>query len=102
MTDSSRRIALLAVVALGGCATTVDHLQSQTQSGTYVTAKLAQPIADCLQDRFGPVGLVRTGRRAAITSKTGLAIDVFDGGAVRVRQPLPLDGEARRHVEACL
>lgn len=102
MTDPSRRIASLAVVALCGCATIPDHLQSQTRSGTYVTAKLAQPIADCLQDRIGPVALVRKGRRAAITSKTGLAIDVFDGGAVRVRRPLPLDGETRRHVEACL
>ncbi len=97
--------SFLLIIVLGGCSMTPVELRARTPSATYTTSKRPQAVADCLQNRLGPLSLVRRGNRASITSRettTGVAIDIVDGGAVRVWRFLPFEGETRRHVEACL
>ena len=84
------------------CAVATPEVASQTALPTFSTNKPPQVFAKCLETAFGPVQAVRFGVRAAITSKSGLEIDVFDGGTVRVRRPLVLDSDTRRRLEACL
>ncbi len=97
-----RRSEAFLILAVCGCSVAPREVQSQTAGPTYSTAKGPQVFAKCLEGAFGPVEAVRYGVRAAITSKSGLAIDVFDDGAVRVRRPITLDDDTRRRLEACL
>ncbi len=96
------------MVALCGCSMAPPpvpappQLRSQTATPTYSTAKSPQLFTKCLQDAFGPVEAVRFGVRAEITTKSGLKLDLFDGGTVRVRRPHPLDDDTRRRLERCL
>ncbi len=90
------------ILAVCGCSVAPPQVQSQGAGVTYSTAKGPELFAQCLEDKFGPVQAVRFGVRAAITSKTGLEIDVFDDGTVRVRRPIPIDDDTRRRLEACL
>ncbi len=92
---------ILALV-LCGCSVVPSQVRSQTVAPTYSTAKVPELFAECLAKAFGPVEAVRHGVRAAINSKSGLEIDLFDGGTVRVRRPAVLDGDTRRRLEACL
>ncbi len=97
--------SILLIIVLGGCTMTPVELRARTPSATYTTSKPPKAVADCLQNRLGPLALVRRGNRASISSRdmdTGVAIDIVDGGSVQVWRFLPFEGETRRHVEACL
>lgn len=99
------RLTLLVVLALGGCATTPALFGSASPSETYATVKQSRAIADCLEDTFGPVSLVRRGNRASITSRDArpkLSLRIYDNGTVQVWRPTPLEGQTRSSVESCI
>jgi hypothetical protein len=99
------RISILLLTALAGCATTPAGLRLQAPGATYSTTKLPKAVATCLQERSGPLSLVREGNRASIRSRDanpGLAIHIFDNGVVHVLRPSPLEDEARSLVESCI
>ncbi len=98
----TRRTAPFLILSVCGCSGARPEVQSQTAAPTYSTAKSPELFAECLSNAFGPVEAIRFGVRAAIKLKSGLEIDLLDGGTVRVRRPLVLDRETRRHLEACL
>lgn len=90
------------ILAVCGCSVAVPQVQSGNAAVAYSTGKGPQLFAKCLEGKFGALQAIRFGTRAAISSKSGLEIDVFDDGTVRVRRPMPLDEDTRRRLEACL
>ncbi len=102
MSHWTRRTGPLLALTICGCSVVRPQVVSKTAGPTYSTAKSPELFAECLAKVFGPVEAIRHGVRAAINSKSGLEIDLFDGGTVRIRRPLAPDEETRRHLEACL
>ncbi len=102
MSEWNRRTGPLLFLTLCGCSVVQPQVEPQSAGTTYATAKSPDLFSECLAKAFGPLEAIRHGVRAAINSKSGLEIDLFDGGKVRVRRPLVLDQETRRHLEACL
>jgi hypothetical protein len=99
------RISFVLLIVLAGCATTPAGLEPRAPIATYTTTKLPKAIAACLQDKSGPLSLVREGNQASIRSRDaipGFIINIFDNGVVHVRRPSPLEDEARSLVESCI
>lgn len=95
------RLMVVFSVALCGCATAPPLWSSP--AAKYTTTKAPQEIAQCLENSFGAVAIVRRGNRAAITSRDAkLSVRVYDNGSVEVWRPKPLHEQSRSHIQSCM
>ena len=97
------RILLVPLIFLASSATATAAV-STAPSATYNTSKAPQAIASCLEKTFGPLSLVRNGKRASISfrdAEPGLALVITDRGKVEVWRSASVR-ETLPHVQSCV